>query len=369
MVKLPQWGGSRINWIKSPPRWTIAVGSIFLGSAGTAFFLWFLLVLLPNRNVPITVSEDAKRRADLINSNRENVLKVVQTFAGLGFIATAYLAWQNYKLTEDKNVTDRFSKAVEMLASEKLEVRLGGIYSLERIARDSQEDHPVVVELLVAFIRARSMRSQEPDGFLLDYDYAPDRDDEPEYIKQDIQSALLVLARRKAEYDAPMQDINLSGTHLYGAKLVGAKLKKANLSHTELTSAYFVGANLAFAALRNAKLRNTYFLSAQLERTFLTDADLSVAYLTSANLKNAKLQRANLHGANLTGADLSNANLSHARLDFADLRAANLTGAELNKADLKDITWNHATDWNQVSGLDEACNVPEDLKKHIHDSL
>ena len=42
-----------------------------------------------------------------------------------------------------RRVTETFSKAVEQLASEKIEVRLGGIYTLERLAeRSTCNRHP-----------------------------------------------------------------------------------------------------------------------------------------------------------------------------------------------------------------------------------
>ncbi len=53
-------------------------------------------------------------------------------------------------------MTDRYTKATEQLGSDKLDVRIGGIYALERIARDSARDHPAVMEVLAAFIREHS---------------------------------------------------------------------------------------------------------------------------------------------------------------------------------------------------------------------
>jgi hypothetical protein len=45
---------------------------------------------------------------------------------------------------------------VEQLGNDALDVRLGGIYALERIARDSERDQPTVVEVLSALIREHS---------------------------------------------------------------------------------------------------------------------------------------------------------------------------------------------------------------------
>ena len=63
--------------------------------------------------------------------------------------------WQRrtYELTEQGQVTDRYTKAIEQLGSKEVDVCIGGIYALERIARDSARDHPTVMEVLAAFIR------------------------------------------------------------------------------------------------------------------------------------------------------------------------------------------------------------------------
>ena len=76
---------------------------------------------------------------------------------------TVELTRQTFELTEQGQVTDRYTKAIEQLGSDKLDVRIGGIYALERVARDSAKDHPTVMEVLTAFIREHS-REPWPRG-------------------------------------------------------------------------------------------------------------------------------------------------------------------------------------------------------------
>lgn len=175
------------------------MGIAFLGSM-TIYSAWFLIVELPYRDVPLAIDEDQKRRLDLINSNRENILKVIQTIAGLGFIATAFIAWQNFRLTEDKNISERFSKAVEMLSSDNLNMRLGGIYSLERIAKDLKEDHAVVMEILAAFIRDKAVKRDAEKAEASDNTSTTQESENTTFnvggrTAQDIQSALIVIGR------------------------------------------------------------------------------------------------------------------------------------------------------------------------------
>src|SRR5262249_1962744 len=60
---------------------------------------------------------------------------------------------RTFELTEQGQVTDRYTKAIEPLGSDRLDVCIGGIYTLERIAYDPPRDHPTVMEVLAAFVR------------------------------------------------------------------------------------------------------------------------------------------------------------------------------------------------------------------------
>src|SRR5690349_5878609 len=61
-----------------------------------------------------------------------------------------------------RRITESFSKAVEQLGNDKLELRIGGIYTLERISKESPDDYWTVMETLTAFVRERA-RWKEPD--------------------------------------------------------------------------------------------------------------------------------------------------------------------------------------------------------------
>lgn len=63
------------------------------------------------------------------------------------------LSRRAYQLTEQGQVTDRYTRAIEQLGSQELDVRIGGIYARERVAFDSPRDHPTVMEVLCAFTR------------------------------------------------------------------------------------------------------------------------------------------------------------------------------------------------------------------------
>ena len=244
------------------------------------------------------------------------------------------------ELTEQGQVTDRYTRAIEQLGSEKLDVRIGGIYALERVARDSAKDHPTVMEVVSAFVREHSHEQWPPS----------DRGgrEQARSTRPDVQAAVTVVGRRIAKSD--IQGIDLGGADLRRANLTGANLTGANLTDADfrranLTGANLTGANLTDADFRRANLTGANLTGANLFFTDLGRANLFGADLTDADLDHADLTRANLTDARLPGADLDGANLTDAYLARANLTGADLTGARLTRADLvlADFTNAHLT--------------------------
>jgi hypothetical protein len=62
--------------------------------------------------------------------------------AGLFALGALVYTARNFTLSREGQVTDRYTKAIEQLGSDKLDVRIGGIYALERVARDSAKRPP-----------------------------------------------------------------------------------------------------------------------------------------------------------------------------------------------------------------------------------
>lgn len=68
------------------------------------------------------------------------------------------------ELMHSAQVTDRFTRAIEQMGSASTHVRMGGIFAMERIARDSPGDHQYVVDTLAAFVRGRLPASDVGEG-------------------------------------------------------------------------------------------------------------------------------------------------------------------------------------------------------------
>jgi hypothetical protein len=285
--------------------------------------------------------QEAKEIAKLQNDARTTL---VQTLGGAVLLIGLYFTLRNLQLTQDRQITEHYTRAVEQLGSDKLEVRLGAIYALARIARDSEKDHRPIMEILTAYVRENAPSKAEeehwqeeipPSESPLKWTGMPKefvtqlivRRSEPlPKLAADIQAVLTVLGRRPHTYrEEKDQPLNLSRTNLRGAHLEGAQLQGIDFRHTQLQR----------ANLQDAQLQGAYAPRAQLQCAVLWDALLERANLEGAQLQGAKLIGAQLQRANLQDTQLQEAYLIGAKLQGADFRSARLQGAMLSDANLQ----------------------------------
>jgi uncharacterized protein YjbI with pentapeptide repeats len=180
-------------------------------------------------------SPDARLQA--AGSFRTALVAGLAGLAALGGLATAT---RTYRLTQQGQLTERYTKAIEQLGNDKLDVRLGGIYALERIAVDSERDHPTVVEVLSAFVREHGQPAIQPslvdDGDANGEPTSPSPRPSP---PTDVQAAVTVLGRLPRRKDVSRGD--LARAHLEGANL------EAHLEGANLYNAHLEGAKMAWA--------------------------------------------------------------------------------------------------------------------------
>jgi len=259
---------------------------------------------------------------------RKEVLSLLlQTLGGVAFVLGGWFTWQQLitsreelKNSQQGQITERFTRAIDQLGKEddegdaagggktgaghqkNLAIRLGGIYALERIARDHKPDHPAVMEVLTAFVRQHSAPVEEPaEGKLVQRD-----------IRPDIQAILTVIGRRQLTYDkGESQRLDLSG-----ASLMWAILNKAKFDGVDFTSTHFNNAQLKEAELKGAILFNADFTDAIMDGAQLQGADLRGAVFHNATVAGVNFKDAKLHGADLTGAvGLTREQLNSAQVD------------------------------------------------------
>jgi uncharacterized protein YjbI with pentapeptide repeats len=361
--------------------WTISalnsfaavLSPIWLGLLVSVLYaLWYVIAAL----VPVPTGEDL----------RWHVLAFVGLITAFGALVAApialirvYTTERQTRVAEQGHMTDRISKAVEQLGAEKtvkrrvtdaegkeatveqtvpnIEVRIGGLYALERIAQDSMatdrgRDHIRVMELLCAYVRENAPASIAKDVKEGTIDFPEPR--------TEIQIAMQVIGRRSPEQIALergkatqngaegyrldlratfLREIEIAsmnfafarftGAKMEGADLRGAQIERADLRHAQIRSAVLWDAQMAGADLSRAQMEGAEFYRAQMQ-----GADLSYAQMKGADLSRAQMEGADLSGAKMLEANLSYAQMHRTHLCNAEMYRARLSGAQMEGADL-----------------------------------
>ena len=357
------------KWLRERPQWVKGFGrlsaiALFVGLAAT-----FLFYVLSTLSQVAGLLDDAKENSEALR----NLSFLLAAVIGFPFLVwRSWVAERQAATAEDNSITNSFSHAIEQLGATReveaegdtvrkehepnIEVRLGALYTLERLMKASAKDHPAITDIIAAYVRENAPVSPNLEDNEEDASRVPS--DRP---RVDIQTALTIIGRNhKPETRVDLQKANLGGANLVRADLEGANLGGANLVRADLE-----GANLVRADLEGANLEGADLERANLVRAYLEGANLGGAILEGANLRGAYLRGANLEGAILMGANLEGAYLRGANLRGAILRGANLRGANLVGANLRGAVGLPQEQVNSAQG-DKHTELPEGLTRPGH---
>jgi hypothetical protein len=181
--------------VKSKVRWVFV--ALFLLAV-----LWFVSQLqgqyfsqgVPVKEVPALVNEYRRTWAQILG--------------GAALLLGLYVTWRTLQVNREGQITERFTRAIDQLGSKELEIRLGAIYALERIAKDSKRDHWPIMEILTAYVRKNSPGEREATPTKVPADEGPP-------LEPDIQAIITVLRRRTLSFSAgEPEPLDLQGTNL-----------------------------------------------------------------------------------------------------------------------------------------------------------
>ena len=273
-------------------------------------------------------------------SNSETLRNVGLLVGGLlAFVFAVWRAWvaeqqataarRQAQTAERGLLNDRYQKAVEMLGSNVLAVRLGGIYTLQDLAEQySEEYHVKVMKLLCSFVRHPTEVEGQPTVVSEEIDLgsayqASNAQDfsaagamEVEVVREDIQTAM------ESIVSCHTRNIRVETLNNFWLNLNGADLRGISL----------IAKNLSGAPPGPIKGEASFHYP-----------DYAIIGWWYTNLRDAKLRYANLRHANLTNVDLSFASgLTQSELDraYADPKMPPRLNFAFDVETGKQLVWN-----------------------------
>ncbi len=268
-----------------------------------------------------------------IHADARNYALILAALLSIPFVIWRVLiAQKQANIAEQGLITDRITKAVEQLGAEKtiwvdgdqqsvpnLEVRLGGIYALSRVARDSPRDHISIMEILCAYVR-QNAPAESAEKIQVDYNN---------------ENWAAFQALRIMKIPAPRIDIQAALT------LIGDR------SNSQIKYERSAAAN---------SIKREYRLD-------LRNTNLQKIDLHKLNFDNALFLNTKMHGANLIGVEMRNADLKYSEMLGVDLGFSEIQGADLSYTKLSDSNFISAnTNLTAIyfTGLDRVKNLNED---------
>ena len=397
--------------------WRIIIPGQKLRWSGAGLFLAAVLLALlvlsiffaPNLLVKqraalnqLTGNDRVQAEIALVQARNSVRTTLVQALGGAIVLLTLVIGLGQLQVARQGQLVDRFTKTIDQLGAEAVDVRLGAIFALQQIAERPEYTRPVA-EILLAYLKTHSRNQTEGNKSASPHDpvvsdptgqkadaarwrrtglrallrrlLGGPRLHVPRVIpgaasdigrvrlQPDLQAALRILVADGLWADAmpgrpldlsfidvryaDLPNVNLAGFVLLGAVLDGSNLRGARMMSADLRRVSLKGADLTSADLTGADLTDAIatadLTDAIPRKTTFDDARLENALLIRANLSGATLIRTHLEYTDATNADLSNATLNAAHLDHAvlvgtDLKGASLVGATMRYIGLSDKT-------------------------------
>ncbi len=177
------------------------------------------------------------------------------------------------EITEQGLITDRINKATEGLGkSDKdgkpvLQVRIGALYALERIAQDSLRDHIRIMKIVCSYIRVSK--------------HLANGRAKAQAVSEDIRAALIIIGQR-GEWTEDQEHLKEEDKQTYKLDLRHCNLNNASLANANLSNALLIDATLETSVLSGAILHNADLLGTNLTKARLNNADFKDAYMGKA---------------------------------------------------------------------------------------
>jgi hypothetical protein len=256
-----------------PTIWILLAFAILLGSL-------LAVIFIPKWQISRMGFGEERDRFKTEDDARKTLAQII---AGVFLIVGAFSAYQNFRLAEKGQITDRFNRAVPMLADkERIEVRLGGIYTLEGVARDSHDYYWPIMALFTDYLREhypwKSPWKNSP--WIKDEDYKKPG-------TADVSAVLTVIGRLNNLWKSD-RELDFAHTYLRGAYLL----------NTDYSNLQIQSANLVKASFMNVDFRKTNFENSCLDQA---------SFLASAEGKQTDLTGAKFNGASIRGTDFRGA--------------------------------------------------------------
>ncbi|GAA2014217.1 hypothetical protein GCM10009719_26090 [Nocardioides kribbensis] len=313
-------------------------GTLILLTA--SLFALTVLYYVPDQlvaNSNLTAADAATARTN----ERRTVLALL---ASIGAAITLVYTHLRHQLDRESASNARFADGVAQLATETLSTRLGGLYALAQIARESPRDANNVVQILAAYAQESTrVRAEAP---------------EETPLTQVTTAALAVLSETPSTAMGPnlrglilsqlvMDETlrfrpwtDLQDSDFRGSTLTRGVLRRVSLVRAKLQESHWLDSDLSDSDMRLADCSHATFRDSVLRNTSFSDSNCEWS-----RFRNVTFDGATFDGSSLRGAQFVDCSFRGASFFRCDLRGADLSSSDLSEVNFIDVGFDAGTRW------------------------
>lgn len=303
---------------------------------------------------------------------------------GLVFIATFGLtlaAWRSHiaskdsksknedvKISQSNSLNSIYTSAVAQLGENidtdtpNYSVRIGAIYALERLARDNEEYHQEVMNVLCSYVRINSRNRRGSVAENINERSLGNIENMNHMVISyvDVQEALSVLGRRDISLDK--NELDLSGCRLYMIQLGEAGWDGVNFSNVQfynmtIRNCSFEKSKFLGSTFNNCGFYESFFEEAKMAGAQFNNCIISKTSFEKSNLEQVKIQGQGsvLYEVNFENSILNNLNVIDAELTSCKFNNSHFYGALITSSELLSCEFDGAgLDNTKFGGVDMA---------------
>lgn len=306
------------------------------GMVGAPFVVWRVVIAARANQV---AKENAAEQSRIAN---ENLYATLLTKAVEQLGATREEKFVDEYIT----VTGSTKKDVVSKTVPNIEIRLGGIYALEKIAKDHKSLHMPVMEILCSYVRQNAENS--------DFDNQNESDEKSEkseiikkLIRIDVQAAVSVIGRRNMSIideeiigdgrkDISFEDdvrFDLSNCRFTGLNMKGLTFSRANFERSvfvdsNFDDAYFDRTNFSKSEFKNVTMQNIKVNGCKLDESRFIDI-----YIGEAIFNRTWISRVFFENVRILDSKMLNCHFYDSQMKTADFYRCDLSGSFLSRTD------------------------------------
>jgi len=224
---------------------------------------------------------DKAQVIDLENKLRQTYSQII---GGLVVIIGFYISYNNFVSIKFKQNTEILSNCLNQLTDSSQTIRIGSIYTLSKLASNSEEDKKIVLEILCDFLSNDSTGSRSKKETTLALKIIANT---PKMISSENDRLFIY---NTLFYNLVLSDLNFSEVNFPQCKFQNCFISSSSFKNSSLSDSEFYQCLMRTTNFNKVRAVNIRFLSCD-----LSDSDFSNAQLNSALFSDCHLEKVNFY--------------------------------------------------------------------------